>query len=77
MTDPKPRLMQCFRTVFPDLTDAQIPTASQDTVPSWDSVASITLINVIEDEFGITIDLERIAEFNSFEALHRYMTDLT
>jgi acyl carrier protein len=51
------------------LQRAQIPLASNATVEAWDSVATVTLINVIEEEFGIELDLDRVAEFDSFERL--------
>jgi acyl carrier protein len=73
MTDNSRKLIQCFRSVFPDLPEAQIPAASQDTVPAWDSVASIMLLNVVEEEFGVPMDLERIEEFTSFEAILQHL----
>lgn len=75
MTETTNKLIQCFRIVFPDLPENQIPTAAQDEVLAWDSVASITLINVVEDEFGLTMDLERLAEFTSFPAILRYVEE--
>jgi acyl carrier protein len=75
MNDTTSRLIQCFRSVFPDLPETGIPTATQDGVLTWDSVASITLINVVEDEFAITMDLERIAEFASFDAILSYVQE--
>ena len=65
MNETTSKLRQCFITVFPDLPEDKIPSATQDNTPAWDSVASITLVNLIEDEFGITVDLERIGELAS------------
>jgi len=73
MDNFKARLADCFRTVFPDLPEADIPAASQESVSSWDSVATVTLINVIEDEFKVPMDLERLAEFDSFERIHEHL----
>ena len=75
MNDISARLTKCFQTVFPDLPDANIVTAKQDSVPTWDSVASIMLINVVEDEFRIQMDLERLSEFSSFEAIGAYVKE--
>jgi len=63
------RLVSCFQVVFPNLPADEIPAAQQDSIESWDSVAGITLITVIEDEFGVTLDLERLAELTSFAAI--------
>ncbi len=57
MDEPRVRLAQCFRMVFPNLKeDADIFAATQATVPEWDSVAAITLVNVLEEEFQIVMD---------------------
>jgi acyl carrier protein len=55
--------------VFPDLPPSEIPGCSQRTISGWDSVAAITLVNVIEDEFGFQIDFELLPELDSFERI--------
>ena len=75
MHDIRPRLVSCFQAVFPDLAEASIPAARQDSVATWDSVATITLVNVIEDEFRVEFDLERLAEFDSFQAIEAYLKE--
>jgi acyl carrier protein len=67
------RLVSCFQAVFPDLASTSIPAASQDSVLAWDSIATITLIGILEDEFAVQFDLERLAEFNSFQAIAAYL----
>jgi acyl carrier protein len=32
------------------------------------------LVNVIEDEFGIQIDFDRLAELDSFGRIHQYLS---
>jgi acyl carrier protein len=73
MPKTKDRLLKCFEIVFPQLERAEIPNASQANVPAWDSIAAITLVNVIEDEFGFTIDLEALPELDSFERIVAYI----
>jgi acyl carrier protein len=70
------RLVSCFRVVFPHLPAEVIPAAEQDWVEAWDSVAGITLLNVIEDEFRVTADLERLPELTSFAAILAYLREL-
>jgi len=67
------RLESVFATVFPDLTPEQIRTASQNSVESWDSVAAITLMNLIEEAFGIEMDFGDVAELTSFSQLADYL----
>ncbi len=71
--DPRQRLTNCFQVVFPELPPASIATASTATVAAWDSVAAITLMNVIEDEFGFEMDLDDLADLDSFEKVYSYL----
>lgn len=73
MDDVKPKLTECFQIVFPDLKEKDIPAASQDTVAEWDSVAAITLVNVIEEQFGIEMDLDELADLDSFAKVLAYL----
>jgi acyl carrier protein len=70
------RLLNCFRSVFPTLSDGELQAASVETVSAWDSVAAITLVNVIEDEFGIQMDYEVAPELTSFDAVRNYVATL-
>jgi acyl carrier protein len=73
MDDVSTRLIKCFETVFPDMAESEITIATQDTVGAWDSVAAITLLNVIEDEFQITMDLDMAAELDSFQKIQNHL----
>jgi acyl carrier protein len=61
-------LVRCFSSVFPALTLDEIHTVSSDTPGVWDSLATVTLIAVIEEEFGIQIEQARMRDLNSFAA---------
>ena len=67
------RLKACFQIVFPALPEALIPSASPASVAAWDSVATVTLVNVIEDEFGIQVDYDLLADLNSFDSFRDYL----
>jgi acyl carrier protein len=73
MDDLKQRLTNCFAAVFPELSEEEIHRASQVSISNWDSVASITLVNVIEEEFDIQIDLEAVADLVSFDLVLDYL----
>ena len=73
MDEVQNRLTKCFESVFPDLPVTQIPEASQKTVSTWDSVAAITLVNVIEDEFGFQMDFDLLPELDSFDHILTYI----
>ena len=67
------RLTSCFQTVFPDLPETSIPSATQALVPAWDSIAAITLVNVIEEEFQIQMDFDLLGELDSFQRILKYL----
>lgn len=69
------RLSNCFQTLFPNLSAAEIPTARQSSVAEWDSTDTIMLVNVIEDEFGIQVDFDRLGELDSFESICQYLKE--
>lgn len=75
MDNLEQRLKSLFETVFPDLPPDKIENASQDSVETWDSVAAITLLNLIEEEFGIEMDLDHAAELTSFSKILNYLKE--
>jgi len=66
MTDIESRVSACFQNVFPDVPAGDLPKAAQATVAAWDSVAHVTLLSAIAEEFQIELDDE------SFESLVSY-----
>ena len=75
MTKVDDHLVRCFSSVFPTLTIEEIRTASVETVSDWDSLASVILTGVIEQEFGVEIGLSDLQELVSFEAIQRYLDE--
>jgi acyl carrier protein len=73
MDDIQKRLVRCFENVFPSVPAEEIPISSVQNNSAWDSVAAITLVNVIEDEFGFQMDFDRLAELNSFDRILSYV----
>jgi acyl carrier protein len=67
------RLVRCFSSVFADLSPDQIRTATVDSLPAWDSLASVTLVAVLEQEFGIRIDISDLPELSSFGSIQKYV----
>lgn len=73
LTEQEELLVRCFSSVFPALTGEEIRTASSDVPGVWDSLATVTLIAVVEEEFGVQIDQEHVAELHSFAAFLNYI----
>ncbi len=74
MPDVETRLVGCFLTVFPDLSEAHIRSASQERLEQWDSIAAITLVNVIEEEFSTQIDYDHLPNLDTFAKVLEYLT---
>jgi acyl carrier protein len=75
MDEQQTRLANCFLAVFPELSTEEVARASSTTVRSWDSVATVALLAVIEEEFEINIEVEDPAKFNSFQQILSYLQE--
>lgn len=75
MDEQQRRLANCFYAVFPELSSEEVIHASSSTVQSWDSVAVVTLLTVIEEEFGISIEEDDPAKFDSFQRVLSYLKE--
>jgi acyl carrier protein len=67
------RLANCFSNVFPDLRSGEIPRATAESVEAWDSVAHITLLSAISEEFGVELEVEDYEELTSYRAIAEYL----
>lgn len=73
-TNPqRARLIESFTAVFPQLDEAQIPHASAASIEGWDSLATVTLMAVVEEAFGVNVAPDDLEHFQSFEAVLRFL----
>ena len=75
MSDLDAKLVRCFQAVFPNLPTEDIHQASAETIPAWDSVATINLLNVIAEEFQIEFDWDTLEGMNSFAAVRESLSN--
>ena len=73
MLDQEERLIRCFASVFPTLTPEQIEAASSDSEGVWDSLSSVTLAAVIQEEFNVEIEPDALPDLDSFRAFRDYL----
>ena len=71
--DLEVRLVRCFSSVFPDLSEEQIRNASIESVPGWHSLASVTLVSIVQEEFGVQVSLTDLPNLVSFLAVQNYV----
>ena len=73
MSEQENRLIRCFASVFPGLTPEEIRATSAESTGTWDSLATVTLATVIQEEFRVEIDPFDLQELDSFEAFRTYV----
>jgi acyl carrier protein len=73
MDNIREKLNHCFALVFPKLDPSEYAAASTQNVSEWDSIAHLTLLTVIGEEFGREIDFEDFEVATSFEALEKVL----
>jgi acyl carrier protein len=66
-------LLRCFASVFPELSDAELRAVTNDSAGHWDSLSTVTLAALVQEEFNIGIEPETIQQLNSFEAFRIYL----
>jgi acyl carrier protein len=77
MSNVEDRLKTCFCTTFPNLSSDEILRCSTASVATWDSLATVTLVSLIEEEFAITIVPEEYECIVSFDLVHHLLKSKT
>jgi len=73
MNELEEKLSDCFQAVFPQISRSEIPGTSMKLNPDWDSMATITLVSLIEESFGIETQPDDIEHLTSFESIRSYL----
>jgi acyl carrier protein len=73
MNDIKDRVARCFSNVFPDIRQEEIPRASTASLAAWDSVAQVTLLSSVAEEFGLDFEVEDFEELVSYPLILDYL----
>jgi len=76
MSEYDQRLMRCFSAVFPGLTSEEIRAISAESSGAWDSLSTVTLAALVQEEFGVDIDPEVLPQLDSFAAFQAYLRRL-
>jgi acyl carrier protein len=61
------RLAKCFALALPNLDEQAVRRASTSSVAAWDSLTTVNLVSLVEEEFNIAVPAEDLLEFVSFE----------
>ena len=66
-SDIEDRLAKCFQLALPSVPPTAVRSASIDTVPAWDSLGTVILMSLVEEEFSIALSSEASEAFVSFQ----------
>ena len=61
------RYRKVFMTAFGISDDAVISDLRYQSHPNWDSLGHMTLVASLETEFSISMDMDDVIDFESFE----------
>ena len=73
MSDKDVRLLRCFASVFPELSPEELRGVTSDSSGHWDSLSTVTLAALVQEEFNVEIEPEMVQQLNSFEAFQTYL----
>ena len=71
--DVERQLDEIFMSIFPFLSEDLVRQVSMDSTREWDSLATLTLISLIEEDFGPVVDAEAPILFRSYRAVADYL----
>jgi acyl carrier protein len=73
MDETEAILATCFKSILPQLSLLEISNADPDSVDGWDSVATLTLFALIEEEFGVDLTIDDVRSNHSFQGILNYI----
>lgn len=74
MTDIEQRLTGCFTAAFPDIESGSIPQLVASECDAWDSLATVNLAGLIEEEFDLDINPDDAKNFVSFAKIAEFLS---
>jgi acyl carrier protein len=77
MSEQDDRLLRCFAAVFPTLSEEEICTSNVPSLFNLDSLAGVTLVTLIEQEFDMDVELSDLLDLGSFEAISQFLQTRT
>jgi acyl carrier protein len=75
MSEQDDRLVRCFASAFPTLSEGEIRSSTIAALFDIDSFAGVTLVTLIDQEFGVNVDIPELLELGSFEAIEQFLQD--
>ena len=67
------RLERVFAATFTDLDVAALHSASVETLEAWDSLQSVVVMTLLEEEFAVAISPLDLPQLSSFDSVREYL----
>jgi acyl carrier protein len=67
------RLSRCFSLIFPSLTEEEIRESDVARLIDVDSLAAVTLVALIHEQFAVNLDMDDLQSLGSFRAVWQYV----
>jgi acyl carrier protein len=72
---------KCFVVAFELQEGADVESMNYQSVPEWDSIGHMALMDMLENDFNISLESDDIIDFSSFSAgmkiLEKYNVDFS
>jgi acyl carrier protein len=75
MDELEHQLIRCFSSVFPNLSQEEIRTSGADFLAAWDSLTAVTLLAVLQEQFGLEIEPAELPQPATFQAVENYIRE--
>ena len=67
--DPEDRLLSLLLEFFELSADTRPEDIRQQSIPAWDSLATVQLITDLEETFSVTFEMEEIGRLRSYQEI--------
>jgi len=74
MNEIELRLIRCISSSFPELTEPEIRAWDASRVMDIDSLAAVTLVALLDEEFGVELDLNDLLTLGTFSSIEAYLS---
>jgi acyl carrier protein len=73
MNELELRLIRCISSIFPELTETEIRTWDASLAMEIDSLAAVTLVALLDEEFGVDLDFNDLLTLGTFTSIEEYL----
>lgn len=69
------KLLDCMKAVFPTVSEGTLAEASMENLAQWDSLSTVTIAALIEENFEVEIEPEDLVKLTSFKNIASFLKE--